>query len=110
MICIFFIGLLSSFNTGNYSPPFTIVSWWPLMSTWRKNVSLNWWTEQFEKFYENRLKELESGTAVPLTQRQWRSKIRSNSLADRVVLNNDRHSLAFLNTVVDGQYPGLYYK
>ena len=79
------------------------------MSTWRKNVSLNWWTEHFEKFYENRLDELESGTAVPLTQRQWRTKIRSGSLPDRVVLNNDIHSLAFLNRVVNGQYPGLSY-
>ena len=77
------------------------------MSTWNANISLDWWTEHFEKFYEKRLKELESGSAEPLTQRQWRKKIRSTGLADRVVRNNDRHSVAFLNTVVDGQYPGL---
>jgi len=63
--------------------------------------------DHLDIFFEDRLKELESGEAAPLTQCEWRKKLHAPSLVNRISKNIEKHSVAFLNTVVDGQYPGL---
>ena len=63
--------------------------------------------DHLDIFFKDRLKELESGEAAPLTQREWRKKLRAPGLVNRISKNIKKHSVAFLNTVVDGQYPGL---
>ncbi|KIM34733.1 hypothetical protein M413DRAFT_14931 [Hebeloma cylindrosporum] len=82
-------------------------SWWPLMKTWKMNISLHSWTPFNEVFFKKRLKEIEDGEAVPLTQKEWRKKIRSAALADRIARLNESYSLAFLDTFSDGRYLGL---
>lgn len=77
------------------------------MSTWKANVCHEWWTDHLDIFFEDRLKKLESGEAAPLTQHEWRKKLRASGLVNRISKNIEKHSAAFLNTVVDGQYPGL---
>ena len=78
-----------------------------LLNTWRANVCHEWWTDHSDVFFDGRLKELESGKAVPLTQREWRKKLRASGLTSRITQNIEKHSIDFLNTVVDEQYPGL---
>lgn len=77
------------------------------MSTWRANVVHDWWTDHLDVFFENRLEELESGDASPLTQREWRRKLRASPINKKITRNIETYSTAFLNTVVDGHHIGL---
>jgi len=111
MVCSYsyfcFPPLLTVVESGRCDPPFVVRSWWPLLSTWRANVPHDWWTDHWDVFFEDRLKDLEDGNAMPLTQREWRNKLRANGLIKRITRNIEKHSVAFLNTVVNGQRPGL---
>lgn len=57
------------------------------------------WQERSELWFEKRLKEVESGKAVPLTTTQWRSRSKMNSVVRRAIINNTDVSRAFLKDV-----------
>lgn len=71
-------------------------SWWPSIELWDSLVRQPSWNQRSELWYNNRLQELASGQGVPLTNTQWRAKIKVNSSVRRALANNKVISLAFL--------------
>ncbi len=71
-------------------------SWWPLPELWEVLARQPFWQERSEQWYNKRLQELESGSGVPLTTTQWRSRSKMNSVVRRAILNNAEVSKAFL--------------
>lgn len=71
-------------------------SWWPSVQVWDNNMRLGFWNEEYESFYNTRLKELQSGTAVPLTSDQWRKRIRPFAVVRRAFDHTVKSSNAFL--------------
>lgn len=71
-------------------------SWWPPIDLWDSIVKQSFWHDRSEALYNHRLQELKNGTAFPLTSTQWRSRIRSNSVVRRAVINYTSLAKAFL--------------
>ncbi|PPQ83566.1 hypothetical protein CVT24_004709 [Panaeolus cyanescens] len=69
---------LYSVNTGKGSQE-TRKSWWPLHSLWNNphmGENFGYWTEANERWYQNRLTEIEAGRAQPLNSTEWRKFLR----------------------------------
>ncbi|PPR01417.1 hypothetical protein CVT24_006210 [Panaeolus cyanescens] len=67
-------------------------SWWPLHNLWinpHMGENFGYWTEGNERWYQNRLKEIEAGLAKPLTSSEWRKFLRRTP-AVRAVLSTTR--------------------
>ncbi|TEB33497.1 hypothetical protein FA13DRAFT_1708285 [Coprinellus micaceus] len=53
-------------------------SWWPLVRYFEKEecrYNHGYWSEKNEDWYTRRLREIESGSAAPLTYTEWKSKL-----------------------------------
>lgn len=74
----------------------SIRSWWPPADLWDTLVRQQSWSRRSEQWYTSRLEELASGRGVPLTNTQWRSRIKVNSSVRRAIANNQNISIAFL--------------
>lgn len=72
------------------------MSWWPPVDLWASLVRQSFWHSRSESLYESRLDELSKGTALPLTNTQWRSRIKSASVVRRATTNNTALCSAFL--------------
>lgn len=72
------------------------MSWWPLPELWDSQNRQPFWQERSELWFSNRLRELESGQALPLTTTQWRARSKMNAVVRRAILNNTDVSEAFL--------------
>ena len=54
-----------------------MVSWWPTEEMWSKGKqNAGFWTADNEKWYQDRLSSICSGTAQPLSTSRWRSALR----------------------------------
>lgn len=73
-------------------------SWWPSVQLWDNNMRLSFWNEEYELFYNTRLKELQSGRAVPLTSDQWRKRIRPFAVVRRAFDHASKSSNTFLQS------------
>lgn len=52
-------------------------SWWPLPYTWDvAGVNMGFWSDENERWYQQRLREILDGKAEPLGAEQWRNKLR----------------------------------
>lgn len=71
-------------------------SWWPPSELWDTLVRQQSWSRRSELWFTSRLEELASGRGVPLTNTQWRSRIKVNSSVRRAIGNNKDISMAFL--------------
>jgi len=77
------------------------------MRTWRLNTCHEWWTEHYDRFVDERLKEIKEGVGVPLSQRDWRKRIRAAGLPSRVARSLEKHSVTFLEVAIAGGQAGL---
>ncbi|PBK60787.1 hypothetical protein ARMSODRAFT_857637, partial [Armillaria solidipes] len=51
-------------------------SWWPLPYTWdAAGVNMGFWSDENERWYQQRLWEILDGKAEPLGAEQWRNKL-----------------------------------
>ena len=71
-------------------------SWWPPMDLWETLVRQPFWHKRSETWFESRAKELDSGQGMPLTNTQWRSRLKINSVVRRATTNNIQVSTSFL--------------
>ncbi|PPR01562.1 hypothetical protein CVT24_005857 [Panaeolus cyanescens] len=90
-------GLYLRFNHG--SEEATLLSWFPLDSTWSSNFCYPFWTLEANEIFDKRLAEIESGNARPLTASEWRNKIRPASKARRAYKRIEAISLDFVKAV-----------
>lgn len=74
----------------------SVRSWWPSIELWNSLVRQQSWNRRSELWFTNRLEELTSGRGIPLTNTQWRSRIKVNSSVRRAIANNRNISTAFL--------------
>ncbi|KAK0430306.1 hypothetical protein EV421DRAFT_1744215 [Armillaria borealis] len=52
-------------------------SWWPLPYTWdAAGVNMGFWSDENERWYQQRLQDILDGKAEPLGAEQWRNKLR----------------------------------
>ncbi|KAF8867668.1 hypothetical protein BD779DRAFT_1463887 [Infundibulicybe gibba] len=67
-------------------------SWWPKQSTWETSgFGIGQWTPDAEGWYQDRLGEINGGTARLLGAREWTQKLRyQHSLIKRVNDNYER--------------------
>lgn len=92
----------------NLNPRFTgcgdqiaIKSWWPTHTVWSHRVSgvnAGYWTERNEKWYQDRLGELKSGKAQPLTSSQWTARCKGYRPASIVKWNSEAWALKIIST------------
>ncbi|KAJ7665343.1 hypothetical protein DFH06DRAFT_983954 [Mycena polygramma] len=53
------------------------LSWWPRPPAFAASgLNIGWWTPMWESWYEKRLRQLESGTAVLASHAQWKHNIK----------------------------------
>ncbi len=71
-------------------------SYWPPVELWDALVRQPFWHKRSETWFENRLKDLESGQGMPLTNTQWRARLKINSVVRRATNNNIEVSKAYL--------------
>ncbi len=72
-------------------------SWWPPMDLWATLVRQPFWHKRSETWFESRAKELDSGQGLPLTNTQWRARLKINSVVRRATTNNIEVATSFLN-------------
>lgn len=51
-------------------PEIQVKSWWPTDKIWKSNVAYPFWTEYMEAWYTKRLKSIQAGEGMPMTQHQ----------------------------------------
>lgn len=88
-------------STGQSSQQVTR-SWWPSVQIWRNNMRLGFWNNEYESFFNTRLEELQSGTAVPLTSEQWRKKIRPFAVVRRAFDHTSKSADSLLHSLLHG--------
>lgn len=66
------------------------------MELWDTLVRQQFWSARSENWYNQRLQDLSSGKGVPLTNGQWRSRIKVNSAVRRALANSKDISTSFL--------------
>jgi hypothetical protein len=60
--------------TGKTTKQVTYKWWWPPHSTWiTGSYYVGYWTEQCERWYQDRLEAIKTGKARPLTRKEWRA-------------------------------------
>lgn len=69
------------------------------MDLWDALVRQPFWNKRSETWFENRINELDIGQGVPLTNTQWRSRLKINSVVRRATTNNIQVSTAFLKDI-----------
>lgn len=54
------------------NPDGSIVSWWPLQSTWVNSaMNIGCWSRAAEDWFQRRWQDVHSGKAIPMSTRQW---------------------------------------
>ena len=76
-------------------------SWWPTDRQWKTSVAHTRWGDQQEKFFKNRKKALEAGTAKPLNASEWRKQLRSPSTARVARCNMEETAGKFLESALN---------
>jgi hypothetical protein len=77
-----------------------IRSWWPLIKTWKEYAAHPQWTENYDKMFEARASELKSGDAQPLSQKEWRGKIRDTSVRRALAKKVEESCRDFITSVL----------
>lgn len=77
------------------------------MKTWKEYAAHFQWTEHYETMFDRPLDEMRKGKAVPLSQSEWRQKLRPNNSIRKLASNIENYSITFLDSLKDDVYIGL---
>ena len=80
----------------------SLVTWFPLPEVWSAKPSgMKWvdWTEADEKWFLNHMSNIHNGNFQPLTNQSWRSRLRGQNSARKLIEKNAARSIAYLDTV-----------
>ncbi|KAJ7176775.1 hypothetical protein C8R46DRAFT_1188516 [Mycena filopes] len=73
------------------------VSWWPRAGIWRKSgLDMGYWTPSCEAWFQNRLAEIQAGSAELHNTREWTQILGGSDLCGILFRTNDRLAAAFL--------------
>lgn len=74
------------------------VSWFPPPNIWNScGYNVGQWTEACEKWFQNHVSKIRSGTFRPLSSADWRTNIRNTRIAMRVTYQMKKGAAAFIS-------------
>ncbi|TFK16379.1 hypothetical protein FA15DRAFT_553571, partial [Coprinopsis marcescibilis] len=82
-------------STGHGNPP-ALKSWWPLAEVFDRGEFSGRWTQHWETWYCQRLREITTGTAQPHSVREWCNKLRGRPETRKIVKYLESSSRAFI--------------
>ncbi|KAI0825454.1 hypothetical protein BC629DRAFT_1718475 [Irpex lacteus] len=80
----------------------SIVSWWPLQTTWKQSgYNAGYWTEQAEAWYQRRIESLGLGLAHPKSNKVWSKELHQGKGTMKVFMRNaEQMAMDSLNEVI----------
>src|SRR5277367_5734285 len=74
-------------------------SWFPRANIWEgSGLNVGFWNQECERWYLKHRSKILDGTAVPLSARGWRQKIRKDRRAPQLSVKMENAALAFLQS------------
>ncbi len=65
-------------------------SWWPKHATWKGcGLDVGYWSSSCETWFQNRLRAIRNGTAIPRTAKEWKNAL-SYQKQTPIVMDNVR--------------------
>ncbi|KAI0085723.1 hypothetical protein BDY19DRAFT_896089 [Irpex rosettiformis] len=66
-----------------------ITSWWPTSEVWASSgYAVGYWSYAAESWFQQRLKRIRSGDAMPMNSAEWRNSLRHTVLDSRGFISN----------------------
>ncbi|SJL15608.1 uncharacterized protein ARMOST_19111 [Armillaria ostoyae] len=79
----------------------TMLSWFPKPAAWATSgLNVGFWTSDCESWYQKRLQENMSESAVLRSTNQWRHSLRFLKRSQRVAETNEKLASLFLNSII----------
>ncbi|KAH7917322.1 hypothetical protein BV22DRAFT_989523, partial [Leucogyrophana mollusca] len=73
-------------------------SWWPKQSVWTgSNFDLGYWSPENERWFQDRIQQIRSGSATPLSSRNWVNSLKRYKQTSKLVSANLAAAESFLN-------------
>jgi hypothetical protein len=74
------------------------VSWFPPPNIWdTSGFSVGQWTHECEKWFQEHVSKIRSGTFQPLSSTDWRKKIRNTRLAGKLAYQMKKGAASFIS-------------
>ncbi|KAJ7197332.1 hypothetical protein C8J57DRAFT_1638090 [Mycena rebaudengoi] len=80
------------------------ISWWPKPTAfWSSGLNTGWWNANCERWFVNRLREIETKPMKLYTYAEWKMNLRFSSAAHKVNMENNEIA-AHIDRDIDGLY------
>jgi hypothetical protein len=78
--------------------PSKMVSWFPPPNIWNLcGYNVGQWTEECERWFQDHISKIHSGTFQPLSSTAWRARLRNTRLAVKVTFQMKKGAADFIS-------------